>query len=106
MKAITFDTFGDPGVLTISELPDPTPGPDEVLVKVVATTVNPTDIMMRNGMQAALMKGLEPPYIAGMEFSGTILDPGSSDLQKGQPVIGILNPRTPSGGAYAEVIAV
>lgn len=106
MKAITFDTFGGPEVLTISDLPMPEAGPGDILVKVVATTVNPTDIMMRNGAQAAMMEGLTPPYIAGMEFSGTILDPGASGLTEGQPVIGVLNPRTPQGGSNAEVIAV
>lgn len=106
MKAITFDTFGGPEVLTISDLPAPVPGDGEVLVKVTATTVNPTDLMMRNGAQAALMEGLEPPFIAGMEFSGTILDPGASGMAPGTPVVGVLNPRTPSGGAYAEEIAI
>ena len=106
MKAITFDTFGGPEVLTISDLPDPVAAAGEVVVKVAATTVNPTDIMMRNGAQAAMMQGLTPPFIAGMEFSGTILDPGQSGLAVGTPVIGVLNPRTPRGGAYAEKIVV
>lgn len=106
MKAITFDSFGGPDVLTVTDLPDPVPGPGEVVVHVAATTANPTDVMMRNGAQAAMMQDLTPPYIAGMEFSGTILDPGSSGLAKGQPVIGVLNPRTPKGGAYAEQIAL
>lgn len=106
MKAITFDTFGDADVLAVSDLPDPVPGDGDVLVKVSATTVNPTDIMMRNGMQAPMMEGLTPPFIAGMEFSGTILEPGSSGLAAGAPVIGVLNPRTPRGGSYAEKIVV
>ena len=75
-------------------------------MKVAATTVNPTDLMMRSGAQAAMMAGLTPPYIAGMEFSGTLLDPGPSGLKQGQPVIGVVNPRTSRGGAYAEIIAV
>lgn len=106
MKAITFDRFGGPDVLTISQLPRPVPGPDDVLVKVAATTVNPADIMMRDGTQAAMMEGLKPPYIAGMEFSGKILDPCSSGLEKDQPVIGVVNPRAPAGGSYAEIIAL
>lgn len=106
MKAITFDSFGGPEVLTFSDLPEPTPDPGEVLVQVVASTVNPADILMRNGAQAPLMKDLTPPYIAGMEFSGTIAEPGTSGLAKGQPVIGVVNPRTRRGGAYAERIAV
>lgn len=106
MKAIIFNEFGGPEVLTLAELPDPVAGAGEVLVKVTATTVNPTDVMMRNGAQAAMMEGLNPPFIAGMEFSGKILDPGASGLAVGTPVIGVLNPRTQRGGSYAEKIAV
>ena len=36
------------------------------VVRVVASTVNPTDLMMRSGQQAALMTSLTPPYIAGL----------------------------------------
>ena len=106
MQAVTFNEFGGPEVLTITDMPTPVAGPDEVLVQVTASTVNPTDLMMRNGTQAPLMTDLTPPYIAGMEFSGTILDPGASSLQVGQPVIGVINPRTPSGGSYAQIIKV
>jgi NADPH:quinone reductase-like Zn-dependent oxidoreductase len=62
--------------------------------------------MMRSGLQAKMMEHLTPPYIAGMEFSGKIQEPDASGLQKGQPVIGVINPRTPGGGSYAQVIAV
>lgn len=106
MQAVTFNEFGGPEVLTITDMPTPVAGPDEVLVQVTASTVNPTDLMMRNGTQAPLMTDLTPPYIAGMEFSGTIFDPGASSLQVGQPVIGVINPRTPSGGSYAQIIKV
>lgn len=104
MKAITFDRFGGPEVLTVSDLPDPVPADGEVLVQVAATTVNPTDVMMRSGAQAKMMEGLEPPFIHGMEFSGTILS--GEGLALGTPVIGVLNPRTPKRGAAAEKIAV
>jgi NADPH:quinone reductase-like Zn-dependent oxidoreductase len=75
-------------------------------VNVAATSVNPTDLLMRAGAQAAMMKELRAPFIPGMEFSGTILDPGPTQYAKGQPVIGVLNPRTPRGGACAEIVAV
>lgn len=111
MKAVVFDSFGGPEVLHVADRPDPVAGPGEVVVAVAASTVNPTDMMMRSGAQAAMMKDLAPPFITGMEFSGRILaagpgvDPGM-DLAPGTPVIGVLNPRTPRGGAYAERIAV
>lgn len=107
MLAIEFDSFGGPEVLHLAERPDPVAGPGEVVVQVAASTVNPTDIMMRDGTQAPLMKALSPPYIAGMEFSGRIASTGAGvGLKPGTPVIGVLNPRTPRGGAYAQRIVV
>jgi NADPH:quinone reductase-like Zn-dependent oxidoreductase len=107
MRAVTFSAFGGPEVLDIADLPDPRPAPGGVVVRVAASTVNPTDLMMRRGEQAALMTHLEPPYIAGMEFSGTVesVAPGVS-IPVGQRVIGVVNPRRPAGGAHAERIAV
>ena len=70
MRAITFDAFGGPDVLRIAELADPVPGASEVVVRVAASPVNPTDILMRTGQQVSMMTGLTPPYIAGMEFAG------------------------------------
>ena len=61
MRAIAFNEFGGPEVLQITEFPDPVPKSGEVVVRVVATTVNPTDVMMRSGLQAALMTHLKPP---------------------------------------------
>lgn len=106
MKAVIFEKFGSPDVLQITAMPEPIAGPDEILVKVCAATVNPTDIMMRNGAQAGLMQDLDPPFIAGMEFSGVVHDPGQSEFRLGEPVMGVINPRTPKGGAYAQIIAV
>jgi NADPH:quinone reductase-like Zn-dependent oxidoreductase len=107
MKAIVFDKFGGPEVLYIAELPMPIAGPGQVVVKVAASTVNPTDLMMRNGKQAALMTDLFPPWIAGMEFTGYISEVGEGvQVQVGARVLGVVNPRTPAGGAYAEYIVV
>ncbi|WP_233853038.1 alcohol dehydrogenase catalytic domain-containing protein [Paraburkholderia sp. HD33-4] len=80
----------------------------EVVVQVAAATVNPTDLLMLAGRQAALMEGLTPPYVSGMEFSGLIheLGEGVADLNVGQAVMGIINPRQPGGGAQAEFVRV
>jgi NADPH:quinone reductase-like Zn-dependent oxidoreductase len=105
MAAVTFAAFGPPEVLQITELPVPEPGRGEVVVRVVASTVNPTDLLMRSGAQAAMMAGLSPPFIAGMEFSGHIQKAGPEvDLPVGAAVIGVVNPRTPSGGAHAQFV--
>ena len=103
MRAVIFTEFGGPEVLRLVDLPAPPPPCDgEVAVDVVASTVNPADCMMRSGQQAALMADLPPPWIAGMEFSGRIAAAGhSSGLSVGTPVIGVVNPRRETGGAYA-----
>lgn len=107
MKAVVFDEFGGPEVLHLDDLPMPSPGPGQVLVRVAASTVNPTDLMMRNGMQASLMTSLVPPFIAGMEFTGVVESVGEGvALAAGARVLGVVNPRTPAGGAYAEYIVV
>lgn len=104
MRAVTFDRFGGPEVLHLAERPELLPGPGEVLVRIAAATVNPTDLLMRSGRQAALMQDLAPPFVPGMEFSGRII--GGEALPQGQAVIGVVNPRRPQGGSFAEVIAV
>jgi NADPH:quinone reductase-like Zn-dependent oxidoreductase len=78
------------------------------LVKVIASTVNPTDVLMRSGLQAAAMAGLSPPYICGVEFAGIVhtLGGGSAELKIGQRVMGIVIARRPEGGAHAEFIRV
>jgi NADPH:quinone reductase len=107
MRAVTFSEFGGPEVLQITDLPDPRTEPGGVVVRVAASTVNPTDLMMRRGEQAPLMTHLAPPYVAGMEFSGVVESVGSgATLAVGQPVIGVVNPRRPAGGAHAQRVAL
>ena len=107
-KAVVFDAYGPPEVLRIAELPKPRPNASEVTVQVVASTINPTDLLMRSGAQAAMMEDLTPPFIAGMEFSGLIDTVGSGvvGLSPGAAVIGVINPRTPIGGAHAQFVRV
>lgn len=108
MLAVTFAVFGGPEVLRITELPEPIPGAGEVVIRVAASPVNPTDIMMRSGKQASMMVGLAPPFIAGMEFSGHVHSLGSdvSGFTTGQTVMGVVNPRRTAGGAHAQFTCV
>ena len=107
VRAVVFDRFGDPSVLRIAEMSAPRPCAGEVVVAVAAAPINPTDLMMRSGKQAALMSGLAPPYVAGMEFAGHIHAVGAGvALTPGTPVIGVVNPRRAGGGAHADLVAV
>ena len=89
MHAIGFDTYGAPQVLHPVNLPDPTPGAGEVLVRVAAAGVAPVDAMARSGLLAALYEGQQPPFVPGMEIAGTVeaLGIGVSDgeLSAGTP---------------------
>ena len=52
MKAIVVHEFGGPEVLRVEEIPDPKPGPAEVLVRIRAAGVNPVDTYIRSGKHA------------------------------------------------------
>jgi NADPH:quinone reductase-like Zn-dependent oxidoreductase len=79
-----------------------------VVVRTVAATVNPTDLLFRSGQQAASMASLSPPYVPGMEFAGYVDQVGDAvtRLHVGQSVMGVVDPRRPAGGAQAEFVVV
>jgi NADPH:quinone reductase-like Zn-dependent oxidoreductase len=108
MRAVGFYEFGGPDKLQIIERPQPVPVIGQVLVRVTAATVNPTDVMMLRGLQAGFMTGLVPPYVAGMEFAGLVEQCADVDevLRPGQRVMGAVDPRRPLGGAHSQLLAV
>ena len=107
MRALTFSTFGGPEVLEVKDLPSPNPPAGWVRIRVKAATVNPTDLGFRGGGQAAAASGLQPPYIPGMEFAGTVDAAGEgSPWKAGDKVMAIVVPRRPEGGAMAEEVIV
>ncbi|WP_263352647.1 quinone oxidoreductase family protein [Acidicapsa acidisoli] len=67
MKAIQIHQTGGPEVLTVAEIPIPTPGPGQVLIKIAATGVNFIEIYFREGRYKAPL-----PLIPGMEAGGTV----------------------------------
>jgi putative PIG3 family NAD(P)H quinone oxidoreductase len=100
MKAITMSGSGGPEVLTWTDVPDPEPGPGEVLVEVVATAVNRADLLQREGHYSPLSGA--SPY-PGLECSGRIVElgPDVEGWAVGDEVCALL-----SGGGYAERVAV
>jgi putative PIG3 family NAD(P)H quinone oxidoreductase len=90
---------GGPEVLEWTEVPEPEPKEDEVLVEVTATAVNRADIAQRQGYYPPPPGA--PPY-PGLECAGTILDAnGNEGWPAGQRVCALL-----AGGGYAERVAV
>jgi NADPH:quinone reductase-like Zn-dependent oxidoreductase len=85
MRAVLFRTHGGPEVLESADVPDPLPGPGEVLVRVKACSVNHVDIWVRQGVPAYK---IQLPHISGCDVAGTIerLGPGIEGLQLGRRV--------------------
>ncbi|HSU52867.1 MAG TPA: NADPH:quinone reductase [Candidatus Dormibacteraeota bacterium] len=73
MKAAYINQTGPPEVIIYGELPKPTPGPKDCLVKVSAVDVNPIDLYIRAGMIPAKFSF---PYIIGRDLAGTIVECG------------------------------
>jgi NADPH:quinone reductase-like Zn-dependent oxidoreductase len=103
MRAITQTSFGDPDVLTLTDVPAPTPGPTEVVVRMCATSVNPIELAIRSGAFPLLGP---PPFVLGWDVSGVVeaVDPGVSRFRVGDEVYGM--PYFPrAAGTYAEYVA-
>ncbi|WP_445186473.1 NAD(P)H-quinone oxidoreductase [Pseudonocardia sp. Cha107L01] len=100
MHAITLREPGGPEVLEWTEVPDPEPGPGEVLIDVAASGVNRADLLQRQGFYPPPPGASE---IIGMECSGRVAAVGSgvSSWQPGDEVCALL-----AGGGYAEKVAV
>ncbi len=100
MRAVVIEQPGGPDVLKLREVPDPEPGPGEVVVTTVAAGVNRADLMQREGFYPPPAGA--PPW-PGMECSGRIsaIGPDVSGWQRGDEVCALL-----SGGGYAEQVAV
>src|SRR6478672_4906196 len=100
MRAVTTSGAGGPDVLTVTDLPDPVPGPGEVAISVVATAVNRADLLQRQGFYPPPPGASE---IIGLECSGTIaaVGPDVTDWSVGDEVCALL-----AGGGYGTTVIV
>jgi NADPH2:quinone reductase len=104
MKAIRVHQFGGPDVMRLEEVPDPTPGPGEIVVRVAAAGVNPVDTYIRSGVYAARPS---LPYTPGCDAGGTVEAVGDG-VQEFKPGDRVYVGGTSAGrylGAYAERLA-
>jgi putative PIG3 family NAD(P)H quinone oxidoreductase len=100
MHAVVITEPGGPEVLQWTEVPDPQPGPGEVLIDVAASAVNRADMMQRQGFYPPPAGA---PAYPGLECSGTIaaLGAGVAGWRPGEQVCALL-----AGGGYAEKVVV
>ncbi len=96
MKAIVLHKYGHPSELHYEDVPDPTPGPGEILVRVSATSVNPIDYKTRSGAIKDRMP-VEFPAILGRDLAGVIrtlgpgVDPQATGFEPGDDVFALTN---------------
>ncbi len=104
MKAVQIHQFGGPEVMNLEEIERPVPAPDEILVKVYASGVNPVDWVIRNGANDALASLFILPMTLGWDAAGIVEDWGSevTGFQKGDAVYGVPNFPGEGNGSYAE----
>ena len=101
MKAIQITQFGGPEVLTLADVPQPEPGPGQILIQVAAAGMNFAETLMRENNYVA---SYVLPAIPGSEIAGTIIAVGDgvSDLTVGQRVGAVLAAARTLTGGYAE----
>jgi NADPH:quinone reductase-like Zn-dependent oxidoreductase len=99
MKAVRVHKFGGPDALVIDELPIPSPGSGELLVRVAAAGVGPWDALIREGQSKV---SPPPPLTLGSDLSGVVKAVGArvAEFKVGDQVYGVTNPQF--CGAYAE----
>jgi NADPH:quinone reductase-like Zn-dependent oxidoreductase len=106
MHVIEVSAAGGPDVLRWVERPDPVAGPGQVVVRVAAANVNPTDLGVRRGRFPR--EPVEPPFVPGWDFAGevTATGEGVSAPAVGALVVGMIHWYDMQGaaGAYAEQI--
>ena len=99
MRAVQIVTLDGPAALQVAELPEPVPGPDQVLIDVHVAGVTFPEVLQSRGEYQ-----LKPelPFVPGSEVAGTVRSaPQGSGFETGQRVAAF-----PGVGGYAEAVAV
>src|ERR1700751_2759637 len=105
IKAVQLNRFGAPGVLKIIELPKPTPGPGEVLIRIRAAGINFFETLIRQNRYAFTP---QLPVVPGVEVAGVVevrgegIDPDLNGKRVTVPLFAVGRP----AGGYAEYISV
>ncbi len=100
MKAALLKDYGPAENFQIADVPKPSPGPDDVLIRVHYAGLRWGDIMGRNGIP---VRSATPPFVPGQEASGVVAEVGENvtNFKVGDTVVAL-----PYGGAYAEYLVV
>ena len=101
MKAVRFDEYGGTDVLQVADVPQPEPGPGEVLVQVKAAGINPGEAKIREGLLHSRFPATFPSG-EGSDLAGVVAGtgPGVAGFAAGDPVIG----STDNRASHAEYV--
>lgn len=105
MRAVMIDRYGGPEVLYVGEAPKPVPGPEDVLIQVAYSGINPADWKIREGM-LPFTDDLGFPLIQGMDNSGIVesVGEGVTDFRPGDRVLSLSHMAFGKGGSFAEYL--
>src|SRR3981189_492418 len=103
MRAAVVREFGGPENLVVTELPDPRPGPGQVLIAMAAAGVNRADVLARAGKYH---RAGQPPLGLGLEGAGVVREVGAgvTEVAVGQRVLA--SGATNDPGFYADLVVV
>jgi NADPH:quinone reductase-like Zn-dependent oxidoreductase len=103
MRAVRFDNYGDVDVLNVVEVPDPEPGPGELLVRVKAAGINPGEGKIREGLMDASFPATFPSG-EGSDLAGVVerIGDGVDPRKPGDQVIGFTDNRA----SHAELVVI
>lgn len=106
MRAIGIINFGGPEALELVDVEEVHAGPGELRIKVRAATVNPTDVMTRNGTRAEQQKIDPPPYVPGMDIAGTVdeVGDGVTGIKSGDAVMAMVVTKASHGGYREQIV--
>ena len=102
MRAIVIHAYGGPEVMKLEHMARPEPADDEILIRVVAASINPVDVAIRKGYLAKLVGNF--PLILGMDASGIVEKIGNkvTKYKAGDPVFAFFTLK--GEGGYAEFV--
>ncbi|MEW1954493.1 NADP-dependent oxidoreductase [Terrabacter sp. NPDC080008] len=107
MRAMTYDTYGGPEVLALTQQPRPKVGPGEVLVRVRSASVNPVDWkLMGRGLDAVM--DVRFPVVPGWDVSGVVEAVGfdTPEFAVGDEVLAYARKDYVHGGTFADLVTV
>lgn len=102
MRMFGFSRYGGPEVMEHLEVPDPEPGPGQVLVRMTAAGVNPADIKVRNGQRDGVVE-VRFPMAIGREAAGVVVAAGP-DVTAFRPGERVFGATADGAGALAGLV--